>query len=65
MPILASALARGGEPRGQAATAGRFAQSGSIEQDADVVMFVYREEYYIERAKPAEGTLEFQDWQPR
>ena len=25
-------------------------------------MFVYREEYYVERTKPAEGTAEFQDW---
>ncbi|MFA5898711.1 MAG: replicative DNA helicase, partial [Hyphomicrobium sp.] len=40
-------------------------ESGSIEQDADVVMFVFREEYYVERLKPAEGTAEFTEWQQK
>ncbi|WP_322889370.1 MULTISPECIES: replicative DNA helicase [unclassified Yoonia] len=33
-------------------------ESGSIEQDADVVMFVFREEYYKEREKPGDHEME-------
>lgn len=38
-------------------------ESGSIEQDADIVIFVFREAYYLELRNPKEGTPEFITWQ--
>jgi replicative DNA helicase len=39
-------------------------ESGSIEQDADVVMFIFREAYYLRNA-PKEGTVEHLAWQEK
>ncbi len=40
-------------------------ESGSLEQDADVVMFLFREAYYLGRSEPRPGTPEHVAWQDR
>ncbi len=67
VPILAlSQLSRAVEQRDdKLPQLADLRESGSIEQDADVVMFVYREAYYLERKQPKPGSIEHAEWQSK
>ncbi len=67
VPIIAlSQLSRGVDNRDdKRPVLADLRESGSIEQDADVVMFIYREAYYLETKAPTEDDPEWVKWKEK
>ena len=67
VPVLAlSQLSRGVDNRDdKRPVLADLRESGSIEQDADVVMFIYREAYYLETKAPTEDDPEWVKWKEK
>lgn len=64
--IVLSQLSRGVEGReDKRPNMGDLRDSGNIEQDADVILMVYREAYYLERKEPPMGSAEHAVWQQK